>query len=82
MGMSVPALLEVPGAPSDIETVAIENISLHGARVLGSQPFRIDEDVVVTDVVGGLRLTGRVVYCQSLTDGRYAVGLHFDDSFV
>ncbi len=52
-----------------------ENISSHGARVKTSYPFPPDLRVNVRSMLGSLKSRGRVVYCERLGGGAYAVGL-------
>ena len=74
----VSARLEIPGEPKVVEPVVIENISQHGARVVTGRACDVNLRVIVSDLVGGIRVEARVVYCQSLVDGRCAIGLHFN----
>jgi len=77
---TVSARLEIPGAHEIVEPVVVENISQHGARVVTGRACSVNERVIVSDLIGGIRLEARVVYCQSLLDGRCAIGLHFNAS--
>ena len=74
----VSARLEIPGEPRIVEPVVIENISQHGARVVTGRPCNVNVRVIVSDLIGGIRVEARVVYCQNLLDGRCAIGLHFN----
>jgi PilZ domain len=80
MAMSGGARLAIPGEPAVFEPVAIENISLHGARVVANRSCLVDDSVVITDLLGGARLDARVIYCESLSDGRCAIGLQFNEA--
>jgi hypothetical protein len=82
MAMSVAACLAIPGEPAVIEPVLIENISPHGARVVANRSCLVDDSVVITDPVGAVRLDARVIYCESLSDGRSAIGLRFSEAAV
>lgn len=59
------------------ECVSTENISHGGARVRTVRPWKPDAHVVVKTAVYELRAEGRVIYCQSLPDTTFAVGLEF-----
>ena len=63
----------------DVHTAAqqgiTENVSPRGARVLTSKPLHPNDRVVVRSLLGNLRSRGRVVYCQKLESGSFAVGL-------
>ena len=74
----VSARLEIPGERAVVEPVVVENISQHGARIVAGRACGVNEHVVVSDLIGGIRLEARVVYCQPLVDGRCAMGLHFN----
>ncbi len=64
--------------PSLLETIAIENISTYGARVLTSRQWSPHVRVIVSDLNGSFRASAEVVYCESAYDGLCAVGLKFD----
>lgn len=76
---TVSARMEIPGEPAIVEPVAVENISLHGARIVATRSCNVNQRVIVSDLYGGFRVEARVVYCQNLVDGRCAIGLHFAD---
>ena len=63
----------------DVHTAAqqgvTENVSPHGARVVMSKPLHPNDRVMVRSLLGNLRSRGRVVYCQQLEGGSFAVGL-------
>lgn len=52
-----------------------ENVSLRGARVLTGKPWKPNEKLNVRSLIGNLRSRARVVYCEPLGRGMYAVGL-------
>jgi hypothetical protein len=52
-----------------------ENVSPRGARVVTSRPWQLHEHVNVRSLLGTLRSRGRVIYCQPLAKGSYAIGL-------
>lgn len=80
--MSVAARMETLDQPSIHEMIAIANISSHGARVVSGRPWTVHDCVVVTAYAGGVRAAAEVVYCQSLDDGRFAIGLKFNAPLV
>ncbi|HYM35835.1 MAG TPA: hypothetical protein VET48_10595, partial [Steroidobacteraceae bacterium] len=43
---------------------------------------RVHDSVVISDYGVGHRAVARVVYCQSLDDGRFAIGLKFRESLA
>lgn len=82
--LGVVARLESAAEPSvggEGETAYIENISNHGARVITERRWQINERLLLSSLGQGFRPTpARVVYCQSLLDHRFAIGLEFDVS--
>jgi hypothetical protein len=80
MAMSIAARLEIPGEPAVVERVVIKNISTHGACVVAKRSCRVDDSVVISDLLGTFRIDARVVYCSaSLLDGQCAIGLRFNE---
>jgi len=63
----------------DVHTAAqqgvTENVSARGARVVTSKPWQPNEHVKVRSLLGSLRSRARVVYCQPLGNGSFAIGL-------
>jgi hypothetical protein len=63
----------------DIHTAAqqgvTENVSARGARVVTGRAWRPGERVQVRSLVGSLKSRARVVYCQPLDKGSFAIGL-------
>src|SRR6266446_1178449 len=52
-----------------------ENVSAHGARVLVERKLQPGRGVLVRLPKEGVRSQARIVYCQHVTGGRFAVGL-------
>jgi hypothetical protein len=46
-------------------------------RVLTGHARELNERLMITSLQGDLRRLARVVYCQRLPDGHFAVGLQF-----
>jgi hypothetical protein len=80
MAMSVAARLAIPGEPAVVEPVVIENISTHGARIVAKRSCLVHDSVVIIDPFAALRIDARVIYCESLVDGRCAIGLQFREA--
>jgi len=67
--------LELLGKPRDSECAWIENISDHGARIISRRRWRSGEHLMITSRFPPFRSTvARVVYCQTLLAGLYAIG--------
>jgi len=52
-----------------------ENVSPHGARVVVSQQLPADLRLNVRSMLGSLKSRARVVYCERMENGLFAVGL-------
>jgi len=46
-------------------------------RVVSERARQLNERLMVSSLMGNLRTLARVVYCQRLPDGHFAVGLQF-----
>ena len=57
------------------ETTVTENVSARGARVLMQQRLPPRQEAVLVAPGDGAQAPARVVYCQRLSDNRFAVGL-------
>ncbi len=69
-----------PGQPSDVETVWIENISDRGARIVAPRHWESGEGLVIYSQGSITRpIAARVVYCQPLPDGHFAIGCKFNE---
>jgi hypothetical protein len=75
--MAVPVEISTPQDPSATERTSTENVCSLGVRVLTQRPKELNERLMIRSIVGDLRTTARVVYCQRLSDGRFGVGMQF-----
>ena len=57
------------------ERTLTENVSPHGVRVLMDREWRPGQRVMVISPKEGVRARGQIVYCEVLTESRFAVGL-------
>lgn len=64
------------------ERAVTVNVSPHGARVVTKRHWRPEEQPWLASLTSYFRLQGSVVYCQSLTNGDFCVGLKFRASFM
>ena len=60
------------------EKTYTDNVSPHGLRVFSKRPWQAGQVLKLTSSHDG-SVCGQVVYCQKLSDDRYALGLHFAD---
>jgi hypothetical protein len=77
--LAVPVQISSLQNPSAIERTITENVCSIGARVVSQAAKELNERLLIKFPAGDLRSLARVVYCQRLTDGRFGVGLQFQD---
>jgi len=58
-----------------VQEALTENVSSHGARVVAHKPWKPNDRLNLRSLLGDFRARARVVYCQSLSEDSYAVGL-------
>jgi PilZ domain-containing protein len=63
------------GVSSLQETAIAENVSARGARVATEKIWRPGDHVFLTTRETDIATQARVIYCQRLENGKYAVGL-------
>jgi hypothetical protein len=75
----IPTKIVVDLSSLDVRTPAqegvTENVSVRGARVVTSRAWQPNERLNVRSLLGNFRSRARVVYCQSLGNGTFAIGL-------
>jgi hypothetical protein len=57
------------------ERTLTENVSAHGARVLMQLRLQPGQRVLVNSPNEGVRSQARIVYCQRVSERKFAVGL-------
>jgi hypothetical protein len=77
--LAVPVQISSLQDPSAIERTTTENVCSVGVRVLTQAAKELNERLLVRSLAGDLRSLARVVYCQRLPDGRYGIGLQFQE---
>jgi hypothetical protein len=75
--LAIPVRISNSREPGAVERTTTENISSLGIRVVVSQCKQLNERLVINTSDGGLQTQARVVYCQPLSDGHFAIGLQF-----
>jgi PilZ domain len=78
MEVKMSGRLSTVGSDPSPEWVSIMNISGHGARVISSRNWQVQEPVLLAETVGEQHLDAQVIYCQRLAADRFAVGLRFN----
>lgn len=57
------------------ETTSTENVSPGGARVVSRRRWKAGDRVLVNGLKGDLQWQARVVYCETLSNNAFAIGL-------
>ena len=63
--------------PPSTECVSTENVSPLGVRVVMQRPLEQHQRFMIRSLAGEQKTIARVVYCERLKDGRFAVGMQF-----
>lgn len=71
-------LVRVDESPMARVKAVLENVSPGGVRVITDSSCAPGKPVLLDAREEQVRLPARVVYCQRLADGRFAVGLQLD----
>jgi hypothetical protein len=75
--LAVPVRISSLQEPAAAERSTTENICSLGIRVLVRHARKLNERLLIKSTDGELETGARVVYCQRLRDGRFALGLEF-----
>jgi hypothetical protein len=75
--MAIPVRISSLEEPSASERSTTENVCSLGIRVLVRQARGMNERLLIKPAEGELLADARVVYCERLVDGRFALGLEF-----
>jgi len=75
--LAVPVSICSLKEPAAGERSTTENICSLGLRVLVRYARELNERVLIKSANGELHADARVVYCERLADGRFALGLEF-----
>jgi len=75
--LSIPVRISSLKEPSAGERSTTENICSLGTRVLVRHARKENDRLLIKSTDGELQADARVVYCERLKDGRFALGLEF-----
>lgn len=75
--LAIPVRISSLEEPSAGERSTTEDICSKGIRVLVRRARELNERLWIKSADGEMEADGRVVYCQRLLDGRFALGLEF-----
>jgi hypothetical protein len=64
------------------ERTLTENVSAHGARVFMERRLQPGQQVLVSSPKEGVLSQARIVYCQRVSERRFAVGLELSGRIV
>jgi PilZ domain len=71
------AMLSSTRQPLAMALASTENVSPRGMRVQTDRPWKLDTRLVVETSRGERSARARVVYCETLSNTTFAVGLEF-----
>ena len=71
------AMLSSTRQPSAMALASTENVSSGGMRLQTDRPWKADTRLVVETSQGEPSARARVVYCETLSNTTFAVGLEF-----
>ncbi len=72
---TVAVMLASPDLAFPTELTLTENTSSRGARVVTKGLWRPNDSLVIKSLEGNLQSEARVIYCQPIREGVYAIGL-------
>ena len=75
--LAIPVKISSLEEPYAGERSTTENICSLGLRVLVRHARKLNEHLQIKSADGELQTDARVVYCERLLDGRFALGLEF-----
>jgi hypothetical protein len=75
--LAVPLQITSVLDPAAAERTTTENVCSLGMRVVTQRARALNERLMINSLMGDLRTVARVVYCQRLPGGHFAVGLQF-----
>ena len=80
--IAIPLHISTMLDPDGAERTTTENVCSLGIRVLTDHARELNERLMIQSLKGDLKRLARVVYCQRLPDGHFAVGLQFQGNAV
>jgi len=72
---AVAVMLTSPDPAFPTELTVTENISSRGARVVTKSLWSANDSLVIKSLEGDLQSEARVIYCKSIRENVYAIGL-------
>ena len=68
-------LISRMAGPLLIECASTDNVSSHGMRVRTDRAWKQDTFMIIRSSEYELWARGKIIYCQALPDGTFAIGL-------
>jgi hypothetical protein len=75
--VAVPVQISSLLDPAATERTTTVNVCSVGIRILTRRARDLDERLIINSLLCDLQTPARVVYCQRLAEGRFAIGLQF-----
>ena len=67
--------IRLQDGPALKDRASTENVSAHGARLFMKQRLRPGQTVVLVSPTEGVGCQAQIVYCERISESRFAVGL-------
>lgn len=67
--------IRLPDGPALKDRASTENVSAHGARLFMKERLKPGQAVVLVSLTEGVGCQAQIVYCQRISENRFAVGL-------
>jgi hypothetical protein len=80
--IAIPLQISTILDPDGTERTTTENVCSLGIRVLTDHALELNERLMIKSLKGDLKRLARVVYCQRLPNGHFAVGLQLQGNAV
>jgi hypothetical protein len=80
--VAIPLHISTLVDPETQDRTTTENVCSLGIRVVTEHARQLDEQLMIRSLTSNLRRLARVVYCQRLSDGHFAVGLQFQGGAI
>jgi hypothetical protein len=71
VGVRITGHVSTPGT----ETTFTVNVSTHGARVISTRRWKINDRLSIATLSGSFNSMARVTYCQATRESGYAIGV-------
>src|SRR5229473_3187431 len=75
--VAIPLQISTILDPDAAERTTTENVCSLGMRILSDHARELNERLMITSLKDNMRRLARLVYCQRLHNGHFAVGLQF-----